>query len=145
MAGERPLQSDGKIVAAGITIPQLGFTSGSANVARSAVTTPHISSHDGPRGGTKLHSAAAQRFGYATHSGRIAKGMDADLVVTECRPGTEHIGIFKGSLHDSRWRHYLSAQRLQGGSSRGCSAVAIHEWPAKSIPQPRIMAAARTA
>ena len=28
----------------------------------------------------------AQRFGYSTHSGRIAKGLDADLVVLSADP-----------------------------------------------------------
>ena len=33
-----------------------------------------------------LTTNPAQRFGYATHSGRIAKGMDADLVVLSADP-----------------------------------------------------------
>jgi imidazolonepropionase-like amidohydrolase len=33
-----------------------------------------------------LTSNPAQRFGYATHSGRIAKGYDADLVVLNADP-----------------------------------------------------------
>jgi imidazolonepropionase-like amidohydrolase len=34
-----------------------------------------------------LTTNPAQRFGYATHSGRIAKGFDADLVVLDADPG----------------------------------------------------------
>ena len=33
-----------------------------------------------------LTTNPAQRFGYSTHSGRIAKGMDADLVVLNTDP-----------------------------------------------------------
>jgi imidazolonepropionase-like amidohydrolase len=33
-----------------------------------------------------LTTNPAQRFGYATHSGRIAKGLDADLVVLSADP-----------------------------------------------------------
>ena len=35
-----------------------------------------------------LTTNPAQRFGYAAHSGRIAKGLDAELVVLERRPGS---------------------------------------------------------
>ena len=33
-----------------------------------------------------LTTNPAQRFGYSSHSGRIAKGMDADLVVLSADP-----------------------------------------------------------
>jgi imidazolonepropionase-like amidohydrolase len=33
-----------------------------------------------------LTTNPAQRFGYATHSGRVAKGLDADLVVLDADP-----------------------------------------------------------
>src|SRR6185312_15824170 len=36
-----------------------------------------------------LTTNPAQRFGYSAHSGRIAKGMDADLVVLNGDPGSE--------------------------------------------------------
>ncbi len=36
-----------------------------------------------------LTTNPAQRFGYASHSGRIAPGMDADLVVLKSDPGAD--------------------------------------------------------
>jgi imidazolonepropionase-like amidohydrolase len=33
-----------------------------------------------------LTTNPAQRFGYATHAGRIAKGLDADLVILRADP-----------------------------------------------------------
>src|SRR5215467_44020 len=36
-----------------------------------------------------LTTSPAQRFGYSTHSGRIAKGMDADLVVLSADPAED--------------------------------------------------------
>jgi imidazolonepropionase-like amidohydrolase len=36
-----------------------------------------------------LTTNPAQRFGHSTHSGRIAKGMDADLVVLDGDPGRD--------------------------------------------------------
>jgi imidazolonepropionase-like amidohydrolase len=36
-----------------------------------------------------LTTSPAARFGYSSHSGRIARGMDADLVVLEDDPGND--------------------------------------------------------
>ena len=54
-----------------------------------------------------LTTNPAQRFGYATHSGRIAKGLDADLVVLSADPAQNDFGIFKSSLHNPRWGGHL--------------------------------------
>ncbi len=40
-----------------------------------------------------LTTNPAQRFGYSTHSGRIAKGFDADLVVL-CADPAQNISAF---------------------------------------------------
>ena len=37
----------------------------------------------------------AQRFGYATHTGRIAKGLDADLVILSADPAQTTSAISK--------------------------------------------------
>jgi imidazolonepropionase-like amidohydrolase len=36
-----------------------------------------------------LTTSPAARFGYSSHSGRIAKGMDADLVILDDDPGKD--------------------------------------------------------
>ena len=38
---------------------------------------------------TTLTAAPAQRFGYAAHTGRLAPGMDADLVVLQADPAKD--------------------------------------------------------
>jgi len=38
---------------------------------------------------TALTTAPARRFGYAAHKGRVAKGMDADLVVLDGDPAAD--------------------------------------------------------
>jgi imidazolonepropionase-like amidohydrolase len=42
-----------------------------------------------------LTTSPAQRFGYATRSGRIAKGMDGDLVVLDADPGQDAAAFSK--------------------------------------------------
>ena len=44
-----------------------------------------------------LTTSPAQRFGYSTHSGRIAKGMDADLVVPRGDPAEDVTSFSKVS------------------------------------------------
>ena len=57
-----------------------------------------------------LTTNPAQRFGYATHSGRIAKGMDADLVVLSADPAQE-ISAFSKVRYTIRGRDVIYAEK----------------------------------
>jgi len=43
--------------------------------------------------------------GYSAHSGRIAKGMDADLVVLSADPAPRRQRLFPSCLHHSPWQN----------------------------------------
>ena len=56
-------------------------------MSRAGMTFPQILA--------SLTTTPAQRFGYAAHSGRIAPGMDADLVVLSADPATDITALSK--------------------------------------------------
>jgi imidazolonepropionase-like amidohydrolase len=56
-------------------------------MSRAGMTFPQILA--------SLTTTPAQRFGYATHSGRIAPGMDADLVVLNGDPASDITALSK--------------------------------------------------
>lgn len=57
-----------------------------------------------------LTNNPAQRFGYSTHSGRIAKGMDADLVVLSADPA-QNISAFSKVRYTIRNGHIIYAEK----------------------------------
>jgi imidazolonepropionase-like amidohydrolase len=56
-------------------------------MSRAGMTFPQILA--------SLTTTPAQRFGYAAHSGRIAPGMDADLVVLSADPAADITALSK--------------------------------------------------
>ena len=56
-------------------------------MSRAGMTFPQILA--------SLTTTPAQRFGYAPHSGRIAPGMDADLVVLSADPAADITALSK--------------------------------------------------
>jgi imidazolonepropionase-like amidohydrolase len=57
-----------------------------------------------------LTTNPAGRFGYSTHSGRIAKGMDADLVILGADPAQNASAFSKVRYTISRWRDHLRSE-----------------------------------
>jgi imidazolonepropionase-like amidohydrolase len=57
-----------------------------------------------------LTTSPAQRFGYATHSGRIAKGLDADLVVLSADPA-QKISAFSKVRYTIRSGEVIYAEK----------------------------------
>jgi imidazolonepropionase-like amidohydrolase len=57
-----------------------------------------------------LTTNPAQRFGYSTHSGRIAKGLDADLVVL-CADPAQDTSAFSKVRYSIRGGEVISAEK----------------------------------
>jgi imidazolonepropionase-like amidohydrolase len=57
-----------------------------------------------------LTTNPAQRFGYSTHSGHIAKGFDADLVVLDADPA-QNASAFSGVRYTIRGGEVIYTQK----------------------------------
>jgi imidazolonepropionase-like amidohydrolase len=68
-----------------------------------------------------LTTNPAERFGYSAHSGRIAKGMDADLVVLSADPAKDVNAFFPSCLHHSSRENNLR-QTLSYAMKKGREA-----------------------
>jgi imidazolonepropionase-like amidohydrolase len=57
-----------------------------------------------------LTTNPAQRFGYSTHSGRVAKGFDADLVVLHADPA-QNASVFSEVRYTIRGGEIIYAEK----------------------------------
>jgi len=69
-----------------------------------------------------LTTNPAQRFGYATHSGRIANGMNADFVILKCAPRTGR-RILQSALHNPKRRSHLHGEVNSVPQPEGKTAI----------------------
>jgi len=57
-----------------------------------------------------LTTNPAWKFRCSDHGGRIAKGMDGDLVVLGADPAENVSAFFQGALHNPGWKDHLRAE-----------------------------------